>query len=56
MNRLASLTAAAALFAAASPAWADQPGADWMPAAQVKEKLMQGGYTSITSFEADDGH
>lgn len=27
-----------------------------MPAVQVKEKLMGLGYTSITAFEADDGH
>lgn len=37
-------------------AYADQPGADWMPADQVKQKLMAGGYSSITEFEADDGH
>jgi hypothetical protein len=37
-------------------ALADQPGADWMPAEQVKEKLMAAGYTNITEFEADDGH
>ena len=37
-------------------AYADQPGADWMPADQVKQKLMTGGYSSITEFEADDGH
>lgn len=37
-------------------AYADQPGADWMPADQVKQKLMTSGYSSITEFEADDGH
>ena len=37
-------------------ALADTPGADWMPANQVKAKLMSSGYSSITSFEADDGH
>ena len=37
-------------------AYADQPGADWMPADQVKQKLMTSGYSSITAFEADDGH
>lgn len=37
-------------------AFADTPGADWMPADQVKAKLMSAGYSSITSFEADDGH
>lgn len=37
-------------------ALADQPGADWMPAEQVKTKLMSSGYTSIIKIEADDGH
>lgn len=37
-------------------ALADTPGADWMPADHVKQKLMAAGYTSITEFEADDGH
>ena len=44
------------LLTSGTIALADQPGADWMPAAQVKRKLMDAGYTSITSFEADDGH
>lgn len=35
---------------------ADQPGADWMPAEKVKQKMMSSGYTSITKLEADDGH
>ncbi|GJD97927.1 PepSY domain-containing protein [Methylobacterium iners] len=35
---------------------ADQPGADWMPAEQVKKKLISSGYTSITKIEADDEH
>lgn len=34
----------------------DKPGADWMPADQVRQKLMDNGYTSITELEADDGH
>ena len=38
------------------PALADQPGADWMPAEQIKTKLISSGYTSITKIEADDGH
>jgi hypothetical protein len=37
-------------------ALADQPGPDWMPLDQVKQKLMSSGYTSITKIEADDGH
>lgn len=35
---------------------AGQPGPDWMPLEQVKQKLMSSGYTSITKIEADDGH
>lgn len=36
---------------------ADRPGADWMSADQVEQKLMAAGYnSSITEFEADDGH
>jgi hypothetical protein len=40
------------------PAWAkkDKPGADWIPAEQVKRTLMDAGYSSITELEADDGH
>ena len=34
----------------------DKPGADWIPAEQVKQKLMDAGYSSITELEADDGH
>jgi hypothetical protein len=57
MSRFVPVTLAVALACAtASAAFADQPGADWMPADQVKQKLMAAGYTSITEFEADDGH
>lgn len=41
---------------AASPALADQPGADWISADQARSKLMAAGYSSITKIEADDGH
>lgn len=34
----------------------DKPGPDWIPAEQVKQMLTSRGYTSITEFEADDGH
>jgi hypothetical protein len=34
----------------------DKPGPDWMPADQVKQRLMDVGYSSITELEADDGH
>lgn len=54
MRLMMSVVAGALLLGTA--AYADQPGADWMPADQVKQKLMGNGYTSITSFEADDGH
>ena len=57
MSRLVPMTLALVLACATtSPAFADQPGADWMPADQVEQKLMAAGYTSITEFEADDGH
>lgn len=57
MPRFAPLALVVTLACAASSgAFADQPGADWMPADQVKQKLMAAGYTSITEFEADDGH
>ncbi|WP_246686192.1 PepSY domain-containing protein [Methylobacterium sp. WL8] len=37
-------------------ALAGQPGPDWMPVEQVKQKLMLSGYTSIIKIEAEDGH
>lgn len=37
-------------------ALADQPGPDWMPLEQVKQKLMSSGNTSIIKIEAEDGH
>ncbi|WP_267428153.1 PepSY domain-containing protein [Methylobacterium sp. GC_Met_2] len=48
----------AAAFAFAGPVLAkdDKPGPDWIPADQVKQKLMDVGYSSITELEADDGH
>lgn len=33
----------------------DKPGADWMPAEQVRQALMAAGYTEIMELEADDG-
>ncbi len=57
MNRFATFVLGLALSAAAvGLSRADTPGADWMPADRVKQKLMAAGYTSITEFEADDGH
>ena len=57
MNRFATFVLALALSAGSvASSRADTPGADWMPADQVKRKLMAAGYTSITEFEADDGH
>lgn len=54
---LAQLALALALGAAVpASAKADKPGADWIPAEQVKQKLMEAGYSSITELEADDGH
>jgi len=34
---------------------ADAPGADWMPADQVIQKLTAAGYSSVSELEADDG-
>lgn len=43
-------------FSGPAMAKEDRPGADWIPAEQVKQKLMDAGYSSITELEADDGH
>ena len=52
-----TLILAAALAAGtAGLAYADMPGADWMPKAQIVEKLKGMGYTDIRKLEADDGH
>ena len=48
--------AMAAAMTAAGLAHADQPGADWMPADQVIQKLTAKGYTNFSKVEADDGH
>jgi len=34
----------------------DEPGSDWMPREQIRQKLFEAGYTEITELEADDGH
>jgi uncharacterized membrane protein YkoI len=49
------IVALALAAGSASVARADQPGSDWMPADQVKAKLMQSGYSEVTKIEADDG-
>ena len=38
------------------PAYADQPGPDWISRERVAEILRQAGYGPIISMEADDGH
>jgi hypothetical protein len=56
MNKLATIVFTAALSASSlNLAKADQPGPDWMPAEQVKQKVLQSGYTEVTKLEADDG-
>jgi hypothetical protein len=50
-----SLAVVLAIAGSSSLALADTPGADWMPAEQVKQKLMQAGYTQVIKIEADDG-
>ncbi|WOH48269.1 PepSY domain-containing protein [Bradyrhizobium sp. sBnM-33] len=55
MNKLATVVFTAALSAVSlNLAKADQPGPDWMPAEQVKQKVLQSGYTEVTKLEADD--
>ena len=55
MNKLTLIVAAVASLGSVNFANADQPGADWMPAEQVKQKILQSGYTQVTKLEADDG-
>ena len=56
MNKLTSTIFAVALSAGSLDlARADQPGPDWMPAEQVKQKVLQSGYSQVTKLEADDG-
>lgn len=38
------------------PAYADQPGPDWISRERVAAILQQAGYGPILSMEADDGH
>ncbi|MFE1598135.1 PepSY domain-containing protein [Methylobacterium sp. ID0610] len=54
--RFSSLALAAALTAGSAglALAAGRPGADWMPAEQVKAKLSAAGYESITALAADD--
>lgn len=51
---IASLATLGAL--ASAPAWADQPGADWISKEKAEATLKTAGYTQITKIEADDGH
>ena len=55
MRKLMALALGVMLLSGAA-AFADTPGADWMPMDQVKQKLMSAGYTTVTKIEADDGH
>lgn len=58
MKQFATLSLAFVLAIGATGAWAgkDKPGADWIPADQVRQRLMEAGYSSVTELEADDGH
>lgn len=40
----------------ATSAFADQPGADWLPKEQLIQKLEAAGYADLREIEADDGH
>ena len=56
MNKFTSVFLVGVLSAwSPNLAMADQPGADWMPAQQVIEKVLQAGYTQVTKIEAEDG-
>jgi len=56
MNRLvAGALCVSLLMGASTMARADQPSPDWMPAEQVKVKVLQTGYSQVTKLEADDG-
>lgn len=54
--RLTLIASAAALTAMGGVALADVPGADWMTADQLTQKLQEQGYSNVTGIEADDGH
>jgi hypothetical protein len=56
LSRVGGLLTGLMLALAANPAWADQPGADWLSRDRVAEILKQAGYGPIVSMEADDGH
>jgi hypothetical protein len=56
MSRFTAVVLAGVLAAGSLDlAMADQPGADWMPAQQVIEKVLKAGYTQVTKLEANDG-
>ncbi|MGB3867524.1 MAG: PepSY domain-containing protein [Xanthobacteraceae bacterium] len=56
MKKTSMTIAAAMLAASTATSLADQtPGADWMTADKVIQKLMEKGYTNISKLEADDG-
>jgi hypothetical protein len=49
------LLAAVLIVAGAGVASADQPGADWMSKAALKQQMERDGYSAIV-VGADDGH
>lgn len=56
MKTFTALALASALaIGVAAPAFADQPGPDWISAEQVMQKLKDAGYTQISELDADDG-
>jgi len=57
MTRIRTLALAVAIAAGATgAAFADEPGPDWMPAEQVKEKVLKSGYTGVAEIKADKDH
>lgn len=53
---LSGATLGLAVLLSQAPAFADQPGSDWISRDRVATILEQAGYGPITSMEADDGH
>jgi hypothetical protein len=56
MQRILRLAAALGLAGVvALPAFADEPGTDWISAEQAIAKLKAAGYSSVSKIKADDG-
>lgn len=56
MKTTTLLLATVASLGIALPAFADQPGADWISMDQAAQKITEAGYADVRKLEADDGH